>query len=142
MLHFRRNVYLDHNATTPLSPSARKKMSKVLRSVYGNPSSLYRTARRAAAVLEESRLEVARAIGSSPAEVLFTGSACEADNTVPKGLAELYMPGKHKIVSTPIEHPCIIASLEHLRGRGVIVEYVRSTERPSRHGAPRRARRR
>lgn len=124
MFRFRKDVYLDHNATTPPSRSVRKRMNRVLRDVYGNPSSLYGAARLAASVLEDSRRQVADAIGGSAAEICFTGSASEANNTVLKGLAETCFPRKKKIVSTPIEHPSIIATLEHLRGRGIVVEYL------------------
>lgn len=124
MFRFRRDVYLDHNATTRPSRSVRKRMSRILRDVYGNPSSLHGAARLAATMLEDSREQVAGAIGCSAAEVCFTGSASEANNTVLKGLTELCFPGKKKIVSTPIEHPSIIATLEHLRERGLMVEYL------------------
>jgi cysteine desulfurase len=124
MFRFRRDVYLDHNATTRPSRRVRKRMNRILDEVYGNPSSLHGAARLAASVLEDSRAQVAAAIGCSAAEVCFTGSASEANNTVLLGLAELFVPRKKKIVSTPIEHPSIMATLEHLRGRGLVVEYL------------------
>jgi cysteine desulfurase len=122
MIAFRRTVYLDNNATTPVSPRVRRRMDRVLSSVYGNPSSLYREARDAAGVLDESRQAVAAAVGAKPEEILFTGSATEANNTVLVGLAERFLPKKKKIVSLPIEHASVMGTLEYLRGRGAKVE--------------------
>lgn len=124
MFRLRRDVYLDQNATTRPTPGVRKRINRVLKDAYGNPSSLHGVARLAASVLEDSRRQVAEAIGCSAAEVCFTGSASEANNTVLKGLAEFFFPRKKKIVSTPIEHPSIIATLEHLRGSGFVIEYL------------------
>jgi cysteine desulfurase len=124
MFRFRRDVYLDHNATTRVSRAVRRRMNHVLEAVYGNPSSLHGVARRAAAELDESRHQVAGAIGCSASEVCFTGSASEANNTVLKGLVDVLSPRKKKVISTPIEHPSVIATLDYLRGRGLIVEYI------------------
>jgi rhodanese-related sulfurtransferase len=59
-------------------------MNRVLRDVYGNPSSLHGAARLAASIIEDSRRQVAEAIACSATEVCFTGIASEANNTVLK----------------------------------------------------------
>lgn len=119
----RRSVYLDNNATTMVSHSVRKQMNRVLAHCYGNPSSLYKAARNSALILQESREQVARTIGADPREIIFTGSASEANNTILKALAEHVYPEKKKIVTTPIEHASVISTLEYLQTRGITVEY-------------------
>jgi cysteine desulfurase len=122
MFRFRRQVYLDNNATTPIHRQVRRSMCRVLAGVYGNPSSLYRLARNAAAILEDSRSRVAGTVGARPGEILFTGSASEANNQVLKAL--LYHPsGRKTIISTPIEHPSVMETLGYLQGQGLRVVF-------------------
>jgi len=65
----KRHVYLDHNATTPVSRRVRREMNRVLKHRYGNPSALYESGRKAAAVMEEARQQVADAIHAGPGEI-------------------------------------------------------------------------
>lgn len=81
-LPLRRQVYLDHNATTRLSRPVRRWMKHVLKHRYGNPSSLYGPGRDAAEVILEARQQVATAIHAHPREVYFTGCASESNNAV------------------------------------------------------------
>ncbi len=124
MFRFRRQVYLDNNATTPVSATVRRRVDDVLRRCYGNPSSLYRAARDAAIVLDESRRAVARAIGAAEAdEIVFTGSATEANNTALNAAFDHHYPRRKKIVSTPIEHASVLETLDHLASRGAEVAF-------------------
>ncbi len=124
MLHLRRTVYLDNNATTKVTPRVARTMARVLRRTYGNPSSLYRIARDAASVIDQARQRVARAVNAEADEIIFTGSATEANNQVLKALAEIHYPAKRKIVSTPVEHPSVMESLAYLADRGVEVAFL------------------
>ncbi|UCE21749.1 MAG: aminotransferase class V-fold PLP-dependent enzyme [Candidatus Aminicenantes bacterium] len=123
MFRLRKSVYLDNNATTRVSNPVREKMNYVLKHCYGNPSSLYKTARNSAIILEESREQVAATIQSQPREIFFTGSATEANNSILKSISEYSYPKKKKIISTPIEHASVISTLEFLQTRGIKVEY-------------------
>jgi cysteine desulfurase len=97
-------------------------MCRVLATCYGNPSSLYRIARDAAGILEASRQTVARAVGAEAAQILFTGSASEANNQVLKSF--LHHPsGRTTLVSTPIEHPSVTKTLDYLREQGLRVVF-------------------
>lgn len=89
MLRLRRRAYLDNNATTELAPQVQKTMREVLKNCYGNPSSRYRIARAAAAILEEARDHVAAAVGAEASEIVFTGSASEANNQTGQSLLAL-----------------------------------------------------
>lgn len=124
MLRLQRDVYLDNNATTKVTPRVARAMARVVSRQYGNPSSLYRIARDAAAIVEDARSAVAGAIHAEADEILFTGSASEGNNQILKTLAELHVPTKRKIVATPIEHPSVMESLAYLQGHGVEVAWL------------------
>jgi len=123
LLRFKRRVYLDHNATTPVSRPVRRRMNRVLKHCYGNPSSLYALGRESAGVVEEARKQVADAIQADPGEVYFTACATESNNAVLKSLSTHFYPRKRKIISTPIEHPSVISTLEFLTTQGIVVDY-------------------
>ena len=72
-------AYLDHNATTPLHPAARAAMEAAF-DLYGNPSSVHGEGRRARAVIDEARREVARMVGCAAEDVIFTSGGTEALN--------------------------------------------------------------
>jgi cysteine desulfurase len=98
-------------------------MNHVLKYEHGNPSSLYETARNSAVVVQEARQQVADAIHAFPEEIIFTGCATESNNAILKSLSKQFYPKKKKIISTPIEHPSVIHTLEFLETQGIKVEY-------------------
>lgn len=124
MFRFRKEIYLDNNATTKITRRVRNRINYVLKNCYGNPSSIYRISHNSAIVLEESRVTVAKAINAEPHEIYFTGSATEANNNILKAVAELSHPTKNKIISTPIEHQSVISTLKYLNNRGIDIEYI------------------
>jgi cysteine desulfurase len=123
LFRFKRNVYLDNNATTSVSKHVRSKMNYVLKHSYGNPSSLYSIARKSAEIMEEARQQVANAIHADPHEIYFTGCATESNNAVLKSVSNCFYPEKKKIICTPIEHPSVINTMESLKTQGILVEY-------------------
>ena len=123
LIRFNRQVYLDHNATTPVSSHVQSKMDQALKNHYGNPSSFYGIGRKSAEVVEKAREHVANAIHADPSEVIFTACATESNNAVLKSVAAHFHLKKNKIVSTPIEHPSVMNTLTYLETQGVIVEY-------------------
>ena len=124
LIRFNRTVYLDHNATTSVSSGVQRKMNKVLRDHYGNPSSFYGIGRKSAEIIERARQQVAGAIHANPDEINFTACATESNNAVLKSVSSHFFPGKKKIISTPIEHPSVLNTLEYLREtQGIVVEY-------------------
>jgi cysteine desulfurase len=123
LFRFNRHVYLDNNATTPLSRHVQSKMDHALVHQYGNPSSFYGIARRSAEMVEKAREQVSQAIHADPSEVIFTACATESNNAVLKSVAAHFYPHKKKIVSTPIEHPSVINTLAYLKTQGVVVDY-------------------
>jgi cysteine desulfurase len=123
LIRFNRHVYLDHNATTNVSSRVQRKMNQVLKYHYGNPSSFYGIGRKSAEIVEEARAHVASAVHAEPHEILFTACATESNNAVLKSVSAHFSPRKKKIISTPIEHPSVLNTLEHLESQGIVVEY-------------------
>jgi cysteine desulfurase len=123
LIRFKRKIYLDHNATTNVSSHVLRTMNHALKHNYGNPSSFYGIGRKSAEILEKARKHVADAIQADPHEIHFTGCATESNNAVLKSLSSYFYPEKKKIISTPIEHPSIINTLEFLQTQGIVVEY-------------------
>jgi cysteine desulfurase len=95
-------VYLDHNATAPLRPEAREAMLAALDSV-GNPSSVHRFGRDARRLVETGRAQVAALAGVAPAQIVFTGSATEANALALTGL------GRRRVLVSAIEHDSALA---------------------------------
>ncbi|UZJ41755.1 cysteine desulfurase [Prosthecochloris sp. SCSIO W1101] len=124
-----RRVYLDHNATTPLHPEVKKEMVEAME-MFGNPSSMHAFGREARANVEHSRQIVADFIGADEDEVVFVGSGSEANNTVLSLFAcasNLCLPGfraKTSIITTKIEHPCVLETSECLAHKGTKVRFL------------------
>ncbi len=95
-------LYFDHNATAPLRPEARAAMLEVLDRV-GNASSVHGEGRAARRLVEDAREQVAALVGCSPAEVVFTSGATEANNQVLRsGWDVIYRAGiEHDSVLSP-----------------------------------------
>ena len=87
---------------------------------FGNPSSVHRWGREARASLDEARERLARCIGAQPDEVCFTSGGTEADNLAVLGPLRLQRAkGRHVIVTTPIEHKAVLATVHHAARDGV-----------------------
>ncbi len=127
MLRFRKNIYLDNNATTKISKVVLKKMTTVLKNIWGNPSSLYKTSHQSAQILKIARENIAKAINAEPDEILFTSCATESNNSVIKYLFEKEFPKKNKIISTAIEHPSILSTLEYLKNKGAEIVFFNTS---------------
>lgn len=109
-------IYLDFNATTPIAPEVVGAMLPFLREEFGNPASGYPHGWRALEAVVAARREVAATLGCLPEEVVFTGGATEANNTVLKGVAWHF--GSGQIITTAIEHPAVLAPCRWLASRG------------------------
>ncbi len=125
----RKPIYLDHNATTPLHPKVKTAMTAAME-VFGNPSSLHVFGREAKQLVDEAREQVALLIGAATEEIVFVGSGSEANNTVlslltcpSKKCANSRMPGM-EVVTTSIEHPCVLETSKCLQDRGVCVSFL------------------
>ena len=115
-------VYLDNGATTKVDLEVAKIMQVYLTERYGNASSLHDFGIEAKDALENSRKTIAKAIGAKKDEIVFTGSGSESNNTVLKGVA--FSKGKGYIITTKIEHPCIIETCKYLAKKGFEISYL------------------
>ncbi|MDO5535052.1 MAG: cysteine desulfurase family protein [Propionibacteriaceae bacterium] len=99
--------YLDHAASAPLRPEALEAMASAFE-VVGNPSSLHRSGRRARALLEDAREQLAVAAGAHPTEVIFTSGGTEADQLVVRGGAAWGLAhGRPRFAASTVEHPAV-----------------------------------
>jgi cysteine desulfurase len=116
-------VYLDNAATTPLDPEVMEQMCSVMQSHYGNPSSIHSHGREARTLLEKARKTVAHLLHTSPAEIFFTSSGTEADNTAIRcGIVDNNIT--HAITARS-EHHAVIHTLEAMERAGTIkLSYV------------------
>lgn len=109
-------AYLDHAATTPMSPAAIEAMVTELRTV-GNASSLHGAGRRARRVVEESREQIAASLGARPSEVVFTSGGTEADNLAVIGGFRARQgadPGRRRVLASAVEHHAVLDSVQWL----------------------------
>jgi len=113
-----RRVYLDHAATTPVDPEVAELMAQVLREIPGNPSSIYAEGRRARALVDRARDEVAQAIGADPAEIVFTSGGTEADNLALRGVLAAREGEADGIVTSAIEHHAVLDTARDLASHG------------------------
>ncbi|HLZ47389.1 MAG TPA: cysteine desulfurase family protein [Candidatus Limnocylindria bacterium] len=113
-----RRVYLDHAATTPVDPEVAELMAQVLREVPGNPSSIYAEGRRARALVDRARDEVAQAIGADPAEIVFTSGGTEADNLALRGVLAAREGEADGIITSAIEHHAVLDTARDLAAHG------------------------
>jgi cysteine desulfurase len=118
-----KRVYLDHNATTPLSSQVRAVMQETF-AIFGNASSMYDDGRRARKVIEAARAEVAELINAHPKEIIFTSGGSEANNTVFNIFAEEDFGDKNEIVVSAIEHPSVLVAAKKLAKKGWKVHYL------------------
>lgn len=95
--------YFDHNATTPLSATAREAWLKAQDEYWQNPSSLYRGAAMANEVLEDARERVADLFEVESERVVFTSGATEANNAILAAFARL----EGVVGISRFEHPCV-----------------------------------
>jgi cysteine desulfurase len=103
-------VYLDHAATTPVRPEVRDAMLPYLSDRFGNPSSLHRWGQEARAQLEGARSRLARLIGATPAEIVFTRGGTEADNLAILGRSRELRGAP--VVCSALEHRAVLAAAE------------------------------
>src|ERR1700761_9667407 len=111
-------VYLDNAATTPLAPEVLKELYKTMETTFGNPSSIHAHGREARSLVEKARKTVANLLHTSPAEIFFTSSGTEADNTAIRcGIVDHHIT---HAITTRLEHHAVLHTFEALEKAGTI----------------------
>lgn len=118
-------IYLDYNATTPLSPEVKEFYIQELER-YANGSSLHEDGRLVARHIEKARQQVAGLIHAEPGEIFFTSGGSESNNTVFNTMVQLGRQRKRNVIVTAaVEHPCVLEASKRLAGQfGMEVIYL------------------
>jgi len=109
-----RRVYLDNNATTPVLPEVFEAMRPYFTERFGNASSIHHHGQETRAAIEAARESVAKLLGCTPAEIVFTSGGTEGDNLAVAGLVAA---GDHVITSS-IEHHAVLHACKHAEESG------------------------
>ncbi|MBC7374163.1 MAG: cysteine desulfurase, partial [Frankiales bacterium] len=124
-------AYLDHAASTPMLPEAVATVTVAVTAALssaGNASSLHTAGRRARRVVEESREQLAAALGARPSEVVFCASGTESDNLAVKGIwwaRRAADPRRTRILASAVEHHAVLDAVEWLATHeGATVEWL------------------
>ncbi len=121
-------VYLDNNATTKIDPLVHVKMEPFFEELFGNPNSLHQYGIEVRPYLNQAMGEMYDALNvPDEDDILITSCATESNNTVLKGIFFKHIlknPEKNHIVTTSVEHPCVLDTLHYLSDYGVDVTYV------------------
>ena len=123
-------VYLDHHATTPVDPRVLEAMTPYFTRSFGNPSSRGHVfGWEAEAAVDAARETVARALGASPREIVFTGGATESDNLAVLGVARLHRDAGGHVITAATEHPAVRDACRQLEREGFAVTYLAAEPR-------------
>jgi cysteine desulfurase len=120
---YKKIIYLDHAATTPIDSEVRRVMTPFLFSEFGNPSSIYSLGQNAKKALNESREAVAKILNASTNEVVFTAGGTESVNLAIFGVVKNFPKGSH-IITSKIEHSSVLEPFKVLEKEGYKVSYV------------------
>src|SRR2546430_15545746 len=115
-------IYLDYAGLSPVDPRVVAVMRPFLEGGVGNPAALHSLGLEARASLDGARAKVARLVGATPAGVIFTASATEANNLAIRGVAERAR-GRH-LVTSAVEHISALNACRDLEKRGWSVTHV------------------
>jgi cysteine desulfurase len=118
-----RKIYFDYAASRPVREEVLKAMEPFFAKKHGNASSLHSFGQQAKKALEESRATIAKQIGAEPDEIYFTSGGTEGNNWALKGLF-FANPNKKHIITSQIEHDCILNASGWLESRGASVTYL------------------
>ncbi len=117
-------VYLDNSATTRCYDSVAELMKKIMCEDYGNPSSMHRKGMQAERYVRHAKEVIAKNLKVNEKEILFTSGGTESDNLALMGTAYANMrAGKH-LITTRIEHPAILQTMQYLEEQGFSVTYL------------------
>jgi cysteine desulfurase len=117
-------IYLDHQATTPVDERVLAAMIPFFTEYFGNPASNHIYGWAAAAAIDRARVQVAKAIGALPEEIVFTSGATEANNLAIKGVAEASLQRGRHLITVATEHSAVLAPCEYLEKLGFDVTYL------------------
>ena len=117
-------IYLDNNATTKVDPQVLEAMLPYFQEEYANPSSVYEFAKRSNHAVREARGVMKDFFNAqNEKEILFTSCGSKSANTAIRGVLNMNKNKRH-IITTKVEHPCVLNLYQTLEKEGYKVDYI------------------
>lgn len=120
----KKNIYLDHAATTRTRPEVVEAMLPYFTELYGNPSSVYDFSAPCKQAVAKARETIAKTIGAKPSEIYFTAGGSESDNWALEATADALKDKGRHIITSKIEHHAILHTCKYLEEHGFEVTYL------------------
>jgi len=118
-------IYMDNHATTPLDPRVLEAMMPYLTGTFGNAASRNHSfGWEAEQGVEKAREQIAKLIGCTPKEIVFTSGATESNNLAIKGVAEMYRERGNHIITQMTEHKAVLDTCKRLEKSGYRITYL------------------
>jgi len=118
-------IYMDNHATTPMDPRVLEEMLPYFREKFGNAASRNHSFGWVAEEgVETARERVAKLIGATTKEIIFTSGGTESDNLAIKGVAEMYKEKGNHVITAITEHKAVLDSCKRLEKYGYRVTYL------------------
>lgn len=127
-------LYLDYAASTPVYPEVVEEMKYWFEKGFANPSSNHAMGIESKEAIDEARELIADEIGCYPSEIIFTSGATESNNLAIKGYCLANRDKGNHIITTSIEHKCVLNICAYLETQGFEVTYL--AVKPSGHVDP------
>ncbi len=118
-------IYMDNHATTPVDPRVLEEMLPYFADRFGNAASRNHSFGWAGEEgVETARERIAKLIGATPKEIVFTSGATESDNLAIKGVAEMYREKGNHVITAVTEHKAVLDTCKRLEKYGFRVTYL------------------
>ena len=117
-------IYLDNNATTKVDEKVLEAMMPFFKEEYANPSSMYDFSKTSSRAIKEARVKIRDFVNAQDEkEIIFTSCGSESANTAIRGVLNYNKTKKH-IITSKVEHPCVLNLYQALEKQGYRVDYI------------------